>query len=109
MHNQESVIENETHKLLWNFEIQTDHLLLAIRPELIIINKKRRELEELWTLLSLLTREIEKKDNYLDIARELKKPWNIKVMIIAIVIGSLGLEDGEVGGRVETIQTTALL
>ena len=29
MHNPISVLENETHKLLWDFEIQTDHLILA--------------------------------------------------------------------------------
>ena len=63
-------------------------------------------------------KECEKKDKYLDLARELKKLWNMKVTIIPIVIGAFGtvtkgllkaLEDLEVGGRVETIQTTALL
>ena len=38
-HNPESVLENETHKLLWDFEIQTDHLILARRPDLVIIQK----------------------------------------------------------------------
>ena len=61
---------------------------------------------------------IKKKDKYFDLARELKKLWNMKVTIVPIVIGALGtitkgllkgLEDLEVGGRVETIQTTALL
>ena len=28
MHNPASVLENETHKLLWDFDIQTDHLIL---------------------------------------------------------------------------------
>ena len=60
----------------------------------------------------------EKRDKYLDLARELKKLWNMKVTIIPIVIGAFGtvtkgllkgLEDLEIGGRVETIQTTALL
>ena len=55
---------------------------------------------------------------YLNLARELKKLWNVKVTIIPIVIGAFGTvtkellkgpEDLEVGGRVETIQTTALL
>ena len=63
-------------------------------------------------------KESEKKDKYLDLARELKKLWNMKVTIVPIVIGAFGtitkgllkvLEDLEVGGRVETIQTTALL
>ena len=32
MHKSESVQENETHKILWSFEIQTDHFILARRP-----------------------------------------------------------------------------
>ena len=63
-------------------------------------------------------KESEKKDKYLDLARELKKLWNMKITIVLIVIGALGtitkgllkgLEDLEIGGRTETIQTTALL
>ena len=63
-------------------------------------------------------KECEKKDKYLDLTRELKKLWDMKVTIIPIVIGAFGtvtkgllkgLEDLEVVGRVETIQTTALL
>ena len=63
--------------------------------------------------------ENEKKDKYLDLAKELKKKlWNMKVTVILTVIGALGtvtkglikgLEDLEIRGRVETIQTTALL
>ena len=63
-------------------------------------------------------KECEKRDKYLDIARELKELRNMKVTIIPIVAGAFGtvtkgllkgLEDLENGGRVETIQTTALL
>ena len=35
-------------------------------------------------------KECEKKDKYLDLARELKKLWNMKVTIISIVIGAFG-------------------
>ena len=62
---------------------------------------------------------MKKKDKYLDLARELKKLWNMKVTIVPIVVGALGTitkgllkgqEDLEGGGRrVETIQKTALL
>ena len=54
----------------------------------------------------------------MDLSRKLKELWNIKGTIIPIVIGAFstvtkgllkGLEDLEVGGLVETIQTTALL
>ena len=63
-------------------------------------------------------KECEKKDKYLDLARELKKLWNMKATIVPIVIGAFGtitkgllkgLVDLEVGGRVETIQMTPLL
>ena len=54
MHNPAPVLENDSHKLLWDFNIQTDHLIPARRPDLIIINKKR-ELAKLSTLLSRQT------------------------------------------------------
>ena len=41
MHNPSSIRENDTHKLLWDFDIQTDHIISARRPHLIIINIKR--------------------------------------------------------------------
>ena len=52
-------------------------------------------------------KEYEKKVKYLDLARELKKLWNMKVTIIPIVIGAFGmvtkgllknLDDLKVGG-----------
>ena len=63
-------------------------------------------------------KECEKKDKYLDLARELKQLLNMKVTIITIVIDAFGtvtkgllkrLEELEVGGRGETIQTTVIL
>ena len=122
MHNPAPVLENDTHKLLWDFNIQTDHLISARRPDLIIINKKKRICKIVDFAVPVDYRinlkECEKKDKYLDLARELKKLWNMKVMIVPIVIGAFGiitkgllkgLEDLEFGGRVETIQMTALL
>ena len=42
MHKQESVQEKETHKILWNLEIQTDHLIPTRRSDLVSINKKKK-------------------------------------------------------------------
>ena len=33
MHNPAPVLENDTHKLLWDFNIQTDHLIPARRKK----------------------------------------------------------------------------
>ena len=63
-------------------------------------------------------KESQKRDKYLDLARELKKLWNIIVTVIPIVIGALGivtkwlvqrLEDLKIKGRMETLQSTLLL
>ena len=62
-------------------------------------------------------KENEKRDKYLDLARELKKLWNMKVTVMPMVIGALGtvikglvkgLKELEIRRRVETIQTTEL-
>ena len=122
MHNPAPVLENDSYKLLWDFNIQTDHLITAIRPDLIIIIKKKRICKIIdFTVPAdhrINLKESEKKDKYLNLARELKKPWNMKVTIVPIVIGALGtitkgllkgLKDLEVDRRVKTIQRTALL
>ena len=41
------ILENEMHKILWDFEIQTDHLIPAWRLDLVVVNththKKKKE------------------------------------------------------------------
>ena len=121
-----------THKLLWDFDIQTDRLISARRPDLIVINNNNNKKKKLinkkrtckivdYAVLAdhrIKLKEREKKNKYFDLAWELKKLWNTKVTIIPVEIGAFdtltkgllkGLEDLEAGGRVETIQTTALL
>ena len=95
MHNPAPVLENDSHKLPWDFNIQTDHLIPARRPDLIIINKKKKK-KRICRIVDFAVpadhrinlKENEKKDKYLDLARELKKLWNMKVMIVPIVIGA---------------------
>ena len=92
---------------------QTDHLIPARRPDLIIINKKKKRTCKIVDFAvpadhRIKLKECEKKDKCLDLSRELKKLWNMQVTIIPIVIGAFGtvtkgllkgLEDLEVGGR----------
>ena len=94
MHNPAPVLENDTHKLLWDFNIQTDYLIPARRPDLTIINKNRRICKIVDFAVPadprINLKGCEKKDKYLDLARELKKLWNMKVTIVPIVIDALG-------------------
>ena len=43
-HNPAPVLENDTHKLLWDFDIHIDHLFSTRRSDLIIINNKKKRL-----------------------------------------------------------------
>ena len=80
MHNPAPVLENDSHKILWDFNIQTDHRIPARRPDLIIINnnkKKKRicKIDDFAVPVDhrINLKEREKKDKYHDLARELKK------------------------------------
>ena len=35
-------MQNEMHKLMWDFEVQMDHLISAKRSDLLIVNKKKK-------------------------------------------------------------------
>ena len=74
MHNPAPVLENDSHKLLWDFSIQTDHLIPARRPDIKIINKKKRICKivnfAVPTDHKINLKESEKKNKYLDLARE---------------------------------------
>ena len=94
MHNPAPVLEKDTHKLLWDFDIHTDHLIWARRTDLIKINKKKKincKIVDFAVLADhrIKLKKCEKKDKYLDFARELKKLWNMQVTLIPIVIGAL--------------------
>ena len=93
MNNPEFVLENETHKLHWDFGIKMDHLIL-IWPN----NSQQKKKRTCWIVnFAVLAnhrvkfKETEKKDKYLDLAWKLKKLGNLKVTEIPIVIGALGI------------------
>ena len=111
MHKPESVLEKRTLKVLWDFEIQTDHLILARRSDkkkkIITPADHREELKE------------SEKERWLSRpCKRAKKLWKMKVTVIPFVTGFLWtipkglinrLVDLVIRGRVETIQTTTIL
>ena len=123
MHNPASVIETDTHKHLWDFDIQTYTPDLGQKTGPYNNQQQKKRICKIVDFAvpadhRLKLKENEKKYKYLYHARELKKQWNIKVTIIPIVIGAFGtvtigllkgMKDLEIRGRVETIQTTKLL
>ena len=69
MQKPESILENAIHKLLWDFEIHTKHLIAARRPDLVIVIEK----ENLPADHTVKLKESENRDKYQVLARELKK------------------------------------
>ncbi len=70
-----------------DFNIQTDHLIPARRPDLIIINKKKKKICKIVDFAVLADHRIklkewEMKDNDHGPARELKKLWDMQATIV---------------------------
>ena len=69
--------QNDTYKVLRDFDIETDHLISASRPDLRIVNQKQRTCRTVYFAIPVDYRvrlkEGEKKDRNQDIERELKK------------------------------------
>ena len=77
IHNPAPVLENGTHKLQCDFDVQMDYLTSARRPDLMIINKKKRTCKIMDFAVPadhrIKLKECEKNDKYLDLTREMKK------------------------------------
>ena len=84
-HQPEAVIENDSCKILWDFTVKTDHFIIARRPDMVFIDKKYHEFQIIDFAIPYDTRvdtkEVEKIEKYLDLPRELKKVWNMKVIV----------------------------
>ena len=115
IHLPKSILENETNEILWNFEIQ--------KPVIALINQKKKRICHLVDYIipvdhRVKIRENEKRDKYLDFARELNVLWNMRVMVIPNIVDAPGtvpkslekrLVKLEIRVRINTIQTAALL
>ena len=86
IHNTAPALENNTHKLLWDFDIHTDHLILARRLDL-IIDKNCKILD--FTVPAdhrIKLQKYEKKDKYLDLASLRNKIQNNRTLDFKEVI-----------------------
>ena len=93
-HEPGSVIENDRCKILWDFTVQTDHIIQARRPDMIATDKETNKAQVIDFASSYDSRvdseEMEQIEKYQDLVRELKKLWDMKEVVIPIVLGALG-------------------
>ena len=89
----ESVQENGAHKILWDFEIQTHHLIPARRPVWLLIKKKERicrfgNLGRFERTTKMQMNKWGKCDYTMTLLENWKTLWNMKVTVIIIVIAN---------------------
>ena len=94
-HRAEKILENERCKLLWDFDLKTDRVISARRPDLLIVDKESREATIIDVAVPgdsrVASKETEKQTKYRDLAIELQRLWELrKVKVVPIVIGALG-------------------
>ena len=95
MHKPYTVLKNEKHKILSYFFISTDHTFLARRRQLALINKEK---------ITCYLRKSENINNFLDLAREMKKVWSMKVTVIPIVSCVLRMVIKDLKRRLEDLK-----
>ena len=96
---------------MWDFSIQTDHVIQARRPDLVLVYNKKRICKIIDFAVPGDSRtekkEKNKREKYQELGRELQKIWNVKVKIIPLVAGSLGAILKQFGNRLKQIGITA--
>ena len=92
-----SVLESEDYKILRDFSIQTDHVIEAWRPDLFVVDQERSC--KIIDFAAPGDSRIEQK--------ETDKKWNVKVKIILLAVGSLGVTPKQFGNRLKQIGITA--
>ena len=122
-HKPEACVENEEYKLLWDMMIQGDHHIQARKPDIVLLNKKKKEVKIIDIAIPGDTRvrekELEKIEKYQPLRDELARLWGLKkAKVIPVVIGALGVISRKFEGyikecddniRLEVMQKTTLL
>ena len=101
------VYEEEDVTVLWNQAVHTDREVTANRPD-IIIKKKGKT----YTLIdvaipadrNVVQKEAEKKLKYKSLCIEIQRMWNLKCMIIPVIIGATGIVTRSLRKNLEAVQ-----
>ena len=92
-HLAESVMENDRVKILWDFNIHTDRVIEARRPDIVVVDKFNSETTIIDVAIPgdfrVKDKELEKIEKYQDLALKVSRMWNASVRVIPIVMGAL--------------------
>ena len=94
-HTPEKVVENNRAKILWDYDVRTDHRIQARKPDLILVNKENQKVTLIDVAIPWDTRVVEKSrekvEKYQDLKIEIRRLWQSEVEVVPIIVGALGL------------------
>jgi hypothetical protein len=80
---------------LWNQAVHTDREVTANRPDIITKNKKEKTCTPIDVAILadryVMPKEAEKKLKYKSSGIEIQRVWNLKCMVIPVIIGATGM------------------
>ena len=88
-------MESQDIKVLWDFVVQCDRFVQARRPDIVLVDKNKKEVKMIDTVIPsdcrIKDKEQEKIEKYEQLKEEITRLWNMKtVTVILVVIGALG-------------------
>ena len=90
----EKVSENKKVKLFWDFNVFTDRVIEARRPDIMVLNQGTKECLIVDIAVAgdtrVNTKEDEKIEKYRELCRELWRLWGVKCRVVPVVVGALG-------------------
>ena len=93
-HHPDGVVENKRCKILWDMNIQCDHVIEAIRPDIVVVDRESNkviivDIASPWDH-RVYEKEGEKTEKYQDLKRKIGKLWGIRQQeVVPVVVGAL--------------------
>ncbi len=89
------MVENDLVKILWDFQVQTDEMVVANQPNIVIVDKQQKKAVVINVVIpsdsNIKKKEHEKLEKYQGLKEELEKMWGVKPTVVLVVIGAFGL------------------
>ena len=110
-HRAEAVVETQQVKLLWDFTIQTDHVIEHRRPDIVVLEKQAKRA----LIIDIAVpgdcrvdeKEKEKMERYEELAREIRRLWEVHTKVIPVVVGALGVVPDGLEQHLKTLDIEA--
>ncbi|TWW65014.1 hypothetical protein D4764_22G0006610 [Takifugu flavidus] len=88
------VLENKQVKILWDFQIQTDKMVVANQPDIVVVDKHQKTVVVIDVAIpgdSNIRKKVhEKLEKYQGLKEEIERMWGMKTTVVPVVIGTLG-------------------